>query len=253
MAASNFRPSLSLVLAHEGGYVNHPRDPGGATNFGVTQQVYDAYRKYHGLKLQSVKYITPSEVSDIYNKNYWRLCRADSLPYGLDYAVFDFAVNSGVSRAVRYLQRIVGVKDDGIIGMITLSALESKSKTPADVEKLIAQYCANRMMFLRALDTFPTFGKGWTRRVIGYRSGAQIDDTGVLDYATFMARRKEIVLMPPEIGAFPGETVPNKVDIPFTEDSFVEAPEVNTAIEAKKLLTSLMAENDELADKIGSY
>src|SRR5690349_19262882 len=101
MSASNFRTSLGLVLAHEGGYVNHPKDPGGATNFGVTQKVYDAFRKYHGLKTQSVKLIATSEVSDIYNRNYWKLCRADSLPCGLDYAVFDFDVNSGVSRAVR--------------------------------------------------------------------------------------------------------------------------------------------------------
>src|SRR6476661_8579982 len=127
MAASNFRPNLSLVLAHEGGYVNHPKDPGGATNQGVTQKVYDAYRAYHGHKMQSVRDIKDSEVSDIYNKNYWRLIRADSLPCGLDYAVFDFAVNSGVARATKYLQRLVGFTGndvDGIVGMVTVAAAE---------------------------------------------------------------------------------------------------------------------------------
>lgn len=252
MAASNFRPSLSLVLAHEGGYVNHPRDPGGATNFGVTQAVYDAFRSYHGLKTKSVKDILSSEVSEIYNKNYWRLCRADSLPCGLDYAVFDFAVNSGVSRAVRYLQRLVGVKDDAVIGMITIAAIESKSKTPADVEKLIAQYCANRMIFLRSLGTFPTFGKGWTRRVIGYRAGAQADDNGVIDYATGMVHRVEAHITPVAIGSYPDEVVPNKAEAPDVIDSYVVAPVVNTTVEAKLMLKDLMADNDKLAAIIGA-
>ena len=242
---------MALVLAHEGGYVNHPRDPGGATNFGVTQKVYDAFRKYHGLKVQSVKHITASEVSEIYNKNYWRLVRGDSIPCGLDYAIFDFAVNSGVSRAVRYLQRLVGVNDDGIIGLVTLSAIESQAKTLLGAERLIAQYCANRMAFLRSLGTFPTFGKGWTRRVIGYQTGVQESDTGVIDYGTFMVRRSENYLLPKEIGSLPGEVVPNKAEAPLTDETFVEAPAVKTREEAKALLFSLMAENDQLANVIG--
>lgn len=197
MAASNFRPSLALVLAHEGGYVNHPRDPGGATNRGVTQAVYDAYRKYHGQKQRSVKYILDSEVSEIYNKNYWRLVRGDSLPCGLDYAVFDFAVNSGVSRATRYLQRLVGVADDGVIGVITLNAVEAANK--ADPVGLISKYCANRLAFVRSLSTFDVFGKGWTRRIVGTFPGQQDTDTGVIDYAVKMAKTVPIITYPKAI------------------------------------------------------
>lgn len=252
MAASNFRNSLALVLAHEGGFVNHPADPGGATNFGVTQKVYDAYRRYHGLKLQSVRHIASSEVSDIYNKNYWRLVRGDSLPFGLDYAVFDFAVNSGVGRAVRYLQRAVGVEDDSVIGMLTLAAIEEKIK--ANEEALIAQYCANRMTFLQSLGTFKTFGKGWTRRVIGYIPGVQEKDSGVIDYATMMARRDTTYSLPTSIGVKPGEVVPAKATAPLVVETFVEAAPVSTVVEARaevgRSLADLAADNDRLAEQI---
>ena len=241
MAASNFRASLSLVLAHEGGYVNHPKDPGGATNQGITQKVYDAYRRYHGLKPQSVRDIRDSEVSDIYNKNYWRLVRGDSLPCGMDYAVFDFAVNSGVSRAIKYLQRLVGVADDGVIGYVTLAAVEAAVK--ANEEATIAQYCANRMAFLRSLGTFATFGKGWTRRVVGYASGVQEKDSGVIDYATMMARRDATYLMPSQIGTFAGEE-PGRAVVPDTADSYPVAPPTRSASDLKGTLPDI---NDQLA------
>lgn len=249
MAASNFRPSLALVLAHEGGYVNHPADPGGPTNHGVTQKVYDAFRRYNAQSPQSVRDISPSEVSDIYNKNYWRLVRGDSLPCGLDYAVFDFAVNSGVNRAVRYLQRLVGVPDDGAIGFVTLTAIEARAK--ASEESFIAQYCANRMAFLRSLGTFPTFGLGWSRRVMGYRPGVQADDNGVIDFATMMARRDSSYPLPAAIGSLANEPQTAKAEeVTETDNTFVEAPQVKTATEAKALLPALMASNDELAAKI---
>jgi lysozyme family protein len=249
MAASNFRPSLSLVLAHEGGFVNHPKDPGGATNQGVTQRVYDAYRRYRGLKPQTVKNITPTEVSDIYLKSYWKLIRGDSLPCGLDYAVFDFAVNSGVSRAVRYLQRLVGVYDDGAIGMITLDAIEAVIRV--DEEAVIAQYCANRMAFLCSLNTFPTFGLGWTRRVVGYAPGVQEQDTGVIDYATFMARRDESYKMPSQIGNFEGEIVNGKAVAPLEPETFVVAEPVSTKEQVKLSLAEIIKQNDLLAAAIG--
>jgi lysozyme family protein len=249
MAASNFRPSLSLVLAHEGGFVHHPEDPGGATNQGITQRVYDAYRRYRGLKQQSVKHIPPTEVSDIYLKSYWKLIRGDSLPCGLDYAVFDFAVNSGVGRAVRYLQRLVGVDDDGAIGMITLDAIEAAVRV--DEEGMIAQYCANRMAFLRSLGTFPTFGLGWTRRVCGYSPGIQEQDTGVIDYATFMARRDQSYKMPSQIGTFAGEVTPSKAVAPLENDSFVVAEPVKTREEVKLSLAEIIKQNDLLAAAIG--
>lgn len=158
----NFDASLKHVLVHEGGYVNHPKDPGGATNKGVTQAVYDAYRAKKGLVRQSVRVISDFEVSEIYRKEYWDRVKGDSLPAGVDYCVFDFAVNSGVSRAVKYLQRSVGVADDGKIGPATLAAV--KTHDPA---KLINEICTRRQEFLEGLNTFSTFGKGWTRRVAG--------------------------------------------------------------------------------------
>ena len=107
---ANFDKSLALVLVHEGGYVNHPKDPGGATNRGVTQAVYDAYRKTRGKAGQSVKFITDEEVNAIYKFQYWDRVQGDLLPAGLDYAVFDFAVNSGVGRASKYLQAVPDIR-----------------------------------------------------------------------------------------------------------------------------------------------
>lgn len=240
MSASNYKPSLSLVLAHEGGFVNHPKDPGGATNKGVTQAVYDSYRKLKGLPLQSVKFIVSDEVAEIYQKQYWRQVKGDDLPAGLDYAVFDFGVNSGVSRAVRYLQRLVGVPDDAIIGNGTLSAVYEAARK--DEEKLIATYCANRLAFLKSLATFATFGKGWTRRVVGYQAGIQKTDSGVLDYAIYMARDDLTFALPTEIGKKPDEVPGKAIAPPEMQDVFPVATAEQVA--------AIMAANDDLAMKI---
>jgi lysozyme family protein len=194
---------LALVLAHEGGYVNHPADPGGPTNHGVTQRVYDAYRKLHGQSVQSVKAICTSEVEEIYRKQYWRNIRGDDLPSGLDYAVFDFAVNSGIARAVRYLQRAVGVKDDAVMGDETLSHVIAAYK--ANPEKLITQYCANRLAFMQGLSIYATFGKGWFRRVMGAKAGYQLNDDGVIDLAIKMAGNSTFIAPLAAIGAIEGE------------------------------------------------
>lgn len=162
---SNFDKCLALVLVHEGGYVNHPRDPGGATNRGVTQAVYDAYRKTRARPVQSVKFITDDEVKAIYRFQYWDRVQGDLLPAGLDYAVLDFAVNSGVGRASKYLQAVVGTPQDGVIGARTLAAIQSPTNA-------INALCDRRMSFLRNLRTFLTFGKGWTRRVNDVRAHA---------------------------------------------------------------------------------
>lgn len=154
----NLEQSLRLVLAHEGGFSNHPQDPGGATNRGVTQRVYDAYRKRKGLGTQSVRGIAADEVAAIYKRQYWDAVRGDDLPAGLDYAVFDYAVNSGPKRAIQDLQRALGVKPDGIIGQITLSAI-------GDVFGAIDGLCDRRLAFLRSLKHYKTFGRGWERRV----------------------------------------------------------------------------------------
>lgn len=187
--------AMRWLLAHEGGFVNHPKDPGGATNRGVTQRVYDAFRDRAGAPRQSVRGIKADEIAEIYAAQYWRPVRADDLPAGLDYAVFDFAVNSGVKRAAIELQRILGVKADGVIGEVTLAAVAR-----ADVFDLIGRLCDRRIEFCKGLDHWPTFGKGWTARVMGEFSGWQADDIGVIDRA--------IALASGEAGGVPSPTVP---------------------------------------------
>jgi len=174
----NYKESLELVLEHEGGYVDHPKDPGGATNRGVTQKVYNNFRRAHGRSAQSVRYLEEGELQAIYKLQYWDAVKGDLLPSGLDYAMFDFAINSGVVRAVKYLQGIVGVKQDGIVGAMTLGAIY-------DVPKTINTLCDWRMSFLRRLPTFLTFGRGWTARVEG-RNPKKVD--GVREIALDMAK-----------------------------------------------------------------
>lgn len=164
----NFVSSLARVLVHEGGYVNHPRDPGGATNKGVTQRVYDDWRVSRGMTPRSVRHIQPNEIEEIYKRQYWDAVRCDELPAGVDYCIFDLAVNSGVNRAARFLQRAAGVTEDGRIGPVTLAAV--KNISPGLLADMI---CDERMCFLRTLGTFGTFGKGWTRRVSDVRDHAK--------------------------------------------------------------------------------
>lgn len=146
----NYPACLAEVLKWEGGWSNNPKDPGGATMKGVTQAVYTAYRLKAGKATQSVKYITDTELQDIYRRGYWEAIDGDNLPAGVDLAVFDFAVNSGPARAVKYYE---GVKSGNPRG--TIMAL-----------------CDKRLMFLRGLGTWDTFGKGWSNRVAGVRSKA---------------------------------------------------------------------------------
>lgn len=157
---NNFTEALALVLVHEGGYVNHPADPGGATNRGVTQRTYDSWRKRNGQSKRSVRKITDDEVAAIYRRDYWNAVKADDLPSGVDYAVFDFAVNSGPRRAAQFLQRVVGVDDDGKIGPVTIAAVRA---TPPG--GIISDLCDNRLSWLKRLPTWGTFGRGWSRRV----------------------------------------------------------------------------------------
>ena len=164
---ANFKPSLAAVLVHEGGYSNHPKDPGGATMKGVTQRVYDAYRRNAGKDQQSVARISDAEIEAIYYQQYWMAVRADNLPAGLDYAVFDYAVNSGPSRAIKHLQEVLGVTADGIMGNVTIAAANA-----ADPRSTIAKLCDRRMRFLQGLGTWDTFGKGWSRRVSELRAKA---------------------------------------------------------------------------------
>jgi lysozyme family protein len=163
---ANFQRALSLVLKHEGGWADHPADPGGATNKGITLATFRQYVKKNGT-VADLKAITDAQVAQVYKAHYWNAVRSDQLPAGLDYAVFDFAVNSGPARAAKYLQRIVGVAQDGVIGPQTLAAVAKH-----DPAKLITRLCDDRLAFLKGLSTWPTFGKGWSRRVEDVRRDA---------------------------------------------------------------------------------
>jgi lysozyme family protein len=152
----NYPQALKQVLKYEGGYVDHPKDPGGPTNKGVTQAVYDNWRRSQKLPTQSVRAIADSEVAAIYKNLYWDRVSGDNLPDGVDFAVFDFAVNSGVSRAAKYLQAVVGVTQDGVVGPATIQATKT----------YVAMTVTNkRLAFMQSLSIWSTFGKGWSARI----------------------------------------------------------------------------------------
>ena len=159
MAKENYQTSLEMILHHEGGYVNHPKDPGGETNLGVTKRVYE---EWGGTK--DMKDLLVEDVAPIYEKNYWGKVKGDDLPSGLDLCVFDFAVNAGPGRAAKYLQRQIGTVADGGIGPNTLKALDNYVNEHG-VEETIKKYQADRQSYYESLSTFSTFGRGWTRRV----------------------------------------------------------------------------------------
>lgn len=164
----NFDRALSLVLKHEGGYVNHPKDPGGATNKGITIATFRRYVNAKGTP-DDLKRITTAQAGIVYRKQYWNAIKGDDLPDGVDYAVFDFAVNSGPARAAKYLQAVVGAAQDGRIGPATIAASKAK---PAGV--IIDALCDARLTFLKRLQTWATFGRGWSSRVTGVRAEALV-------------------------------------------------------------------------------
>jgi lysozyme family protein len=152
----NYAQALKQVLKYEGGYSDHPSDPGGATMKGVTQAVYNDWRKSNNLPIQSVRNISDTEVAAIYKNLYWDRIRGDDLPSGIDFAVFDFAVNSGVNRAAKTLQGVVGVPQDGQIGPATIQATKT----------YVAMAVTNkRLAFMQSLSIWKTFGKGWSARI----------------------------------------------------------------------------------------
>lgn len=154
----NFDACLAEVLEHEGGYVNHPSDPGGETKFGISK------RSYPG---EDIKGLTKERAGQIYLRDFWNPVRGDELPAGVDLCVFDSSVNSGRSRGVKWLQRALVIEADGAIGPETIGA--AAAAPPAQT---VLRMCADRMNFLRGLRTWPTFGKGWTKRVDSVRSEA---------------------------------------------------------------------------------
>lgn len=155
----NWEQCFALVLKHEGGFVNHPKDPGGMTNLGVTRTNWELYLD-HDVTEADMRALTPEMVKPFYKKNYWDRIRGDELPSGVDYAAYDLAVNSGTGRAAKYLQQIAGVTADGVIGPRSVEAIKK-----CDAEDTVDEICNMRMDFLKNLGTFETFGKGWTIRV----------------------------------------------------------------------------------------
>jgi lysozyme family protein len=166
---SNFNQSLLLLLKHEGGYSNHSQDPGGMTNLGVTAKVWESWVG-HPVDEKQMKALTPDDVAPLYKRKYWDACRADELVSGLDYAVFDCAVNSGVGRSIKLLQGCVGVNPDGGFGSVTMAAVSQFKGESA--KTIIIEFCDDRLNFLKSLKTFPVFGKGWENRVNSVKAEA---------------------------------------------------------------------------------
>lgn len=147
--------AIERVLAHEGGYVDHPSDPGGATNFGITERVAREWG-YKG----HMRNLPRATAIEIYRRKYWDAVKGDELPFAVGFQVFDAAVNHGTGNAIRWLQRAAGVAEDGKLGPITLGAVRA-----ADPAKLVLRFNEIRLKFYASLTTFSTFGRGWSRRL----------------------------------------------------------------------------------------
>jgi len=155
----NFDHSLDLVLKSEGGFVNNPKDPGGMTNLGVTANTWSSF-KGRATNEKEMRSLTRDDVAPLYEKKYWDACKCDDLPSGIDYLVFDFAVNSGPGRSIKMLQRALGLPEDGAVGPVTLQNVDVMDKT-----ELISRFSDAKKHFYESLPTFATFGKGWLKRV----------------------------------------------------------------------------------------
>jgi lysozyme family protein len=163
----NFQKSLALVLAHEGGFSNNPHDPGGMTNLGVTRRAWESYVQRQ-VDEAEMRGLTPEIVAPFYKARYWNPCKCDLLPLGIDYAVFDFAVNASVSRASKTMQAALGTAADGIVGPATIGVA-----TNADPDHFLEKFSAAKEQFYRGLSTFDHFGKGWLRRVSEVKQTAE--------------------------------------------------------------------------------
>ena len=159
MATANFDDCLAFVLEQEGGYVDDPLDPGGATNLGITLHVLSEWR-HTAVTKTDVQNLRNEEAGAIYRARYWNVVRGDDLPAGVDLMVFDAAVNLGTGRSARILQAAVGASQDGAIGPKTLEAVETCAST-----ELISKLADARVVFYQSLPTFSHFGKGWAARV----------------------------------------------------------------------------------------
>ena len=164
---ANWDEALKHILKYEGGYVNHPADPGGMTNLGVTKSVWESWTKKPATEAD-MRALTPAMVGPLYKAKYWDAVRGDDLPSGVDLCVVDCAVNAGPGRAARFLQQAVGATVDGAIGPGTLAAVTSK---PAD--EVIEKFCELREAHYKSLSNFATFGKGWMSRLASVKAESE--------------------------------------------------------------------------------
>lgn len=165
--ARQFHACMEIVLRHEGGYVDHPDDPGGATNMGITHRTLAAWRGVERCTRDEVRALTVEEAKEIYRANYWNALNCDQLPAGVDLVTFDFGVNAGVGRSARMLQRILSVAADGQIGPITVGAAQR-----SDAAWIVERFSEDRLGYYRALRHWATFGRGWSRRTSETREAA---------------------------------------------------------------------------------
>jgi lysozyme family protein len=167
----NFDASFERVIKSEGGYVNDPADRGGETNLGVTIGAWGAYLD-RSIQPGEMKALTKETVKPFYRAMYWDKVKGDDLPIGVDYVVFDFAVNAGVGRAAKFLQRAVGAVDDGVIGSGTLGKVAVTNK-----QRLLASFADQKQRFYQGLATTnpsqQKFLKGWLARVDHVQSAAE--------------------------------------------------------------------------------
>jgi lysozyme family protein len=170
LTASNFPPSLAITLLQEGGFSNDKADHGGRTMRGITNREYQAYLRRNGRPACDVRQITDDEIHDIYRNSYWLAICADALPAGLDLCAFDYAVNSGPSRAARALQKVLGLPQTGKITPADVTAILASR----DLNKLVDAYCDERAGFLRRIGvgSQSVFLRGWLSRVSTIRREA---------------------------------------------------------------------------------
>lgn len=211
MARENLDDALELMFGHEGGYANSKSDAGGPTKYGITHKTLAAHRGVKSVTVAQVKALTIEEAEDIYRKSYWGQSGGDALPAGLDYAAFDFGVNSGPVTAVKKLQEVLagaGVYSGAIDGWVGPGTLAGVRTFPGGLEALIVAYCERRMAYLRSLKSkktgFPANGRGWTIRVTGKDPlGQYRDEPGVIGNALALARRRPVT--PPKPATRPVE------------------------------------------------
>ena len=205
MAAANLKPWFKVEMTFEGGKVDDRADPGGRTAYGVTQRVYNGYRRARNQPIRDVWLIEAREIVDLFKTNYWDKVWGDRLPDGVDVVVADGAINSGVGQSIKWLQRALGsVRVDGVMGDATLKACEA-----ADPRQLIKDIIARREAFLRSLKTFRRFGKGWLRRTAQLETlGLNMADGGMTTPAVSKfadmgrkARLEDAKALPPKLDA----------------------------------------------------